>query len=77
MDHTDERDRDMDFELTGWRRMYKRRRRSLRRKEFSDVAREYDEAEEYPTPLWKKACELGFIGAFIKEEYGGPGLSFF
>jgi alkylation response protein AidB-like acyl-CoA dehydrogenase len=26
--------------------------------------------------VWKKACELGFVGAFIKEEYGGPGLGF-
>jgi acyl-CoA dehydrogenase len=26
--------------------------------------------------LWKKACEYGFVGTFIREEYGGQGLGF-
>jgi alkylation response protein AidB-like acyl-CoA dehydrogenase len=40
------------------------------------VAAEYDAKEEFPRGLWKKACELGFVGTFIKEEYGGAGLGF-
>ena len=32
--------------------------------------------ETFPRDLWKKACGLGFIGVFIDEAYGGPGLGF-
>jgi len=45
--------------------------------EFPEIAREYDQKEEFPGHLWKKACRLGFVGVFIKEDYGGPGLGFF
>jgi acyl-CoA dehydrogenase len=44
--------------------------------EFQEMAREYDRKEEFPRELWKKACELGFIGLFIKKGYGGLGLGF-
>jgi alkylation response protein AidB-like acyl-CoA dehydrogenase len=44
--------------------------------EFPEIAREYDRREEFPRDLWKKACELGFIGLFIRKEYGGLGLGF-
>ena len=47
-----------------------------RRRISGGVAREYDRREEFPKELWKKACELGFIGLFIKKEYGGLGLGF-
>ncbi|NMC94862.1 MAG: acyl-CoA/acyl-ACP dehydrogenase, partial [Syntrophorhabdus sp.] len=32
--------------------------------------------EEFDLSLWKKACENGFVGTFIKEEYGGAGLGY-
>ena len=35
-----------------------------------------DAKEEFPRPLWKKACDLGFVCVFIKEEYGGANLGF-
>ncbi len=50
--------------------------RKFAENEFPKYAEELDEKEEYPFDLWKKACELGFIGSWIKEEYGGPGLGF-
>jgi alkylation response protein AidB-like acyl-CoA dehydrogenase len=30
--------------------------------------------EQFEDGLWQKAAELGFIGMFIEEEYGGAGL---
>lgn len=42
--------------------------------EFPDVGLDYDQREEFPIDLWKKACSLGFIGMFIDEEYGGGGF---
>ena len=35
--------------------------------EFTDIAAECDQAEKFPGNAWKKACELGFVGAFIPE----------
>lgn len=66
----------MDFELTDTQKDVRRAAREFAEKEFTDVAREYDEKEEFPRPIWRKACELGFVGGFIKEEYGGPGLGY-
>jgi len=64
----------MDFELSGEQRDIQRAAREFAEEEFTEMAREYDRKEEFPRELWKKACRLGFIGLFIKEEYGGQGL---
>ncbi len=66
----------MDFELTNRQRQIRLAAREFAEGEFPGVAREYDRREEFPKELWKKACELGFIGLFIKKEYGGLGLGF-
>jgi len=44
--------------------------------EFRDRAKEFDEKEEFDLAIQKRAAENGFIGCFIKEEYGGAGLGF-
>ena len=66
----------MDFGLSDTEKDIQQAAKEFAEKEFADVAREYDEREEFPMPVWKKACELGFVGGFIKEEYDGPGLGF-
>jgi len=66
----------MDFELTNRQKQIRLAAREFAEGEFPGVAREYDRREEFPRDLWKKACELGFIGIFIKREYGGLGLGF-
>lgn len=66
----------MDFELTNRQKQIRLAAREFAEGEFPGVAREYDRKEEFPKDLWKKACELGFIGLFIKKEYGGLGLGF-
>ncbi len=66
----------MDFELTNRQKQIRVAAREFAEGEFPGVAREYDRREEFPKELWKKACELGFIGLFIKKEYGGLGLGF-
>jgi alkylation response protein AidB-like acyl-CoA dehydrogenase len=42
--------------------------------EFTDIAEEHDLKEIFPKKIWKKACDLGFIGIFIDEEFNGAGL---
>jgi acyl-CoA dehydrogenase len=66
----------VDFELTNRQKQIRLAAREFAEGEFPGVAREYDRREEFPRDLWKKACELGFIGLFIKKEYGGLGLEF-
>jgi len=66
----------VDFELTNRQKQIRLAAREFAEGEFPAVAREYDRREEFPRDLWKKACELGFIGLFIKKEYGGLGLGF-
>jgi alkylation response protein AidB-like acyl-CoA dehydrogenase len=67
----------MDFDLNDTQKDIQKAAREFVEKDFTDVAMDYDQKEEYPKELWKKACELGFVGVFIKEEYGGAGMSFF
>jgi alkylation response protein AidB-like acyl-CoA dehydrogenase len=67
----------VDFELTDEQKDIIRAARAFAEGEFPEIAQECDQKEEFPRHLWKKACELGFVGVFIKEDYGGPGLGIF
>lgn len=43
--------------------------------EVRPIARQFDEADEYPHDLVEQMKELGLFGATISQEYGGLGLS--
>ncbi|HEX2966023.1 MAG TPA: acyl-CoA dehydrogenase family protein [Syntrophorhabdaceae bacterium] len=62
------------FDLTSEQMDVRRAAREFAEKEFTDIARELDKSEEFDDRLWKKAAELGFLGMFIDEEYGGAGM---
>jgi len=64
----------MDFELTEEQKAIKKAAREFAEGMFPEVAEECDINETFPKKLWKKACDLGFVGVFIDEAYGGPGL---
>jgi alkylation response protein AidB-like acyl-CoA dehydrogenase len=64
----------MDFELTEEQKAIKKAAREFAEGKFPELAEECDLHETFPRGLWKKACELGFVGVFIDEAYGGPGL---
>ena len=36
----------------------------------------WDEAQEFPSEVFRKLGELGFLGVLFPEEYGGAGLSY-
>lgn len=67
----------MEFDMTDEQRDIQKAARKFAEKEFPEVAEECDLNETFPKALWKKACDLGFVGVFIDEAYGGPGLGFF
>ncbi len=64
----------MNFELTDEQKDVKKAAREFAEGMFPEVAEECDINETFPRALWKKACDLGFVGVFIDEAYGGPGL---
>jgi len=66
----------MDFELSKEQLDIKKAAREFAEGEFTDIARECDINEEFPRSLFEKAGDLGFVGVFIDEEYGGAGLGF-
>ncbi|MBW2096603.1 MAG: acyl-CoA dehydrogenase family protein [Deltaproteobacteria bacterium] len=66
----------MDFELSKEQQDIQRAAREFARGEFKDIARECDINETFPRALLEKAGELGFLGVFIDEKYGGAGLGF-
>ena len=64
----------MDFELSKEQKDIVKAAREFAEGEFPDRAEEFDRDESFDEAIFKKAAELGFVGVFIKEEYGGPGM---
>ncbi len=48
--------------------------RNFAQNEIAPVALEYDESQEFPTELFRKMGELGFLGVLVPTEYGGAGM---
>ena len=67
----------MDFELSDIQRDIKRAAREFAEGEFPKIAQESDRAERLTdTSVLQKARELGFVGIFLEEKYGGMGMGF-
>jgi len=66
----------MDFELSKEQRDIVKAAREFALGEFPDRAAEFDREETFDLGLWRKACDLGFVGIFIDEAYGGAGMGF-
>ena len=64
----------MDFMLTEEQKALQKKAREFAIREVLPVARKYDEAEEFPLPVIKKAWEEGLLNLGIPKEYGGPGF---
>ena len=67
----------MDFTLTKEQRDIQRAAREFALGEFPERAQEFDRDETFDLDIWRKACELGFVGVFIDEAHEGAGLGFF
>ncbi|MFO8163062.1 MAG: acyl-CoA dehydrogenase family protein [Desulfatiglandales bacterium] len=64
----------MDFELSKEQKDIMQAAKEFAEGEFPDRAEEFDNNESFDEAIFKKAADLGFVGTFIKEEYGGPGM---
>ena len=63
----------MDFELTEEQKALQLKAREFAINEVLPVARKYDESEEFPMPVIKKAWEQSLLNSGIPKKYGGPG----
>ena len=64
----------MDFELSLEQNDIQKAAREFAEKEFNkDYTLEIERSHQFPWKVFKRACELGFAGIDIPEEYGGQG----
>ena len=50
--------------------------RDFAEKEIRPYIMEWDESQQFPVHVFKKLGELGLMGVFIPEEYGGSGFGY-
>ena len=67
----------MNFDLTENQLMIQQMVRDFAEKEIRPNLNKWDEEEIYPIDIMKKMGELGLLGIFIPEKYGGSGFSYF
>jgi butyryl-CoA dehydrogenase len=65
------------IEFTDEQQMIRDVARDLAEKEIKPVAGELDKEGKFPAELVRKLGELGFMGIFVPEEYGGSGMDTF
>jgi acyl-CoA dehydrogenase len=63
----------LNFSLSPAQLKLQKKAREFALKEILPVAWYYDEIDETPLPVLKKAYEAGLINADIPKEYGGKG----
>ena len=65
----------IDFSLTEEQKALQEMAREFAEKEMRPDAAKYDQEEEFPEDIMKKAFEVGFLTCTVPSEYGGGGLS--
>lgn len=63
-----------DFELSDSQKMVRTMARDFARKEIAPNVQQWERDERYPRDIVTRMGELGFLGVFVPEEYGGAGL---
>jgi len=67
----------MNFELNENQLMISQMVRDFSEKEIRPNLNKWDSEEIFPIETMKKMGELGLLGIFVPEEYGGSGFSYF
>jgi alkylation response protein AidB-like acyl-CoA dehydrogenase len=68
----------MDFRLTKEQEAIQKAAREFAKGEFDkEVALEHERTHTFPRSIWKRACELGFVGIHFPEKYGGQEYGIF
>src|SRR2546428_903955 len=64
----------MDFALTETQEITRKTVRDFAEQEIIPQSHTFDESQEFPHAWAKKMGELGLLGVFVPEKYGGAGL---
>ena len=64
----------MKFDLTSEQELIRKTARDFAEKEIIPYAAEWDRESRYPKEVVAKLADLGFMGMFVPEEWGGAGL---
>jgi alkylation response protein AidB-like acyl-CoA dehydrogenase len=67
----------MNFELNENQKMITQMVRDFAEKEIRPNMKKWDDEEIFPVDAMKKMGELGLLGIYIPEEYGGSGFTYF
>jgi alkylation response protein AidB-like acyl-CoA dehydrogenase len=67
----------MNFETSEITQQVAQTARDFARQHIKPYVMEWDESQEFPIHIFKQLGELGIMGAFVPEQYGGAGLSYF
>lgn len=66
----------MNFSYSSTQKMIAQSIKDFAEKEIRPHIMEWDEAQTFPVPLFKKLGEMGFMGVLVPEELGGSGLNY-
>jgi short/branched chain acyl-CoA dehydrogenase len=66
----------MDFDLSEEQNLTRRAIRAFAEEQIAPAARELDEREEFSTELTRKMADLGLLGCFVPEKYGGSNMGY-
>ncbi|CAD0002062.1 acyl-CoA dehydrogenase family protein [Flavobacterium salmonis] len=66
----------MNFDYNETQSMIAQSIKDFAEKNIRPYIMEWDEAQIFPIPLFKKLGEMGFMGVLVPEEYGGSGLGY-
>ena len=68
----------MEFKLNKEQEAIQKAAREFAKGEFDkEIALEHERNHTFPSEIWKKACELGFMGIHYPEKYGGQEYGIF
>jgi alkylation response protein AidB-like acyl-CoA dehydrogenase len=65
----------MDFDLTEEQRAFQEMARAFAIEQLAPHAAEWDEQCRFPVSALRAAAKLGFAGIYVREDFGGAGLS--
>ncbi|RPI66899.1 MAG: acyl-CoA dehydrogenase [Ignavibacteriae bacterium] len=64
------------FDLSEDQEALRQHIRAFVEEEIKPVALQYDESQEFPTEIFRKLGDLGYLGIVMPPEYGGSGLGY-
>jgi short/branched chain acyl-CoA dehydrogenase len=66
----------MDFDLSEEQNLTRHAIRTFAEKQIAPIARELDEKEEFSVELTRNMADLGLLGCFVPEQYGGSNMGY-